>query len=145
MNFPKVDLSKYSKDDLEWMRHAFIHARDVLLRKEQSMICLALETYQLKRTPAEVRKMGEMERYGYRNGRRAVLLCKLVVRDAIGPNLSFSFWYRQNNDNAPSLTVDSLGLTREMYERCLTEKLEAYRDLRVEWVSQILSIINIKL
>ncbi|WNO48696.1 putative head-tail joining [Achromobacter phage nyashin_LB6] len=144
-NYPKINITTTNRDDLEAIQSAFIHAAYALESKSQDYICYALEAYQLRIRSIRVSRMTETEQYMYRWRRRGVVLARMIVRDSLSPRLSFIQWMRQNNTDAPEVTVNSLGMTALTYESKLRAKLEAYRPHRIEWVNQIVSIINLKL
>lgn len=143
--YPKVKITTTNRDDLEAIESAFIHAAWCLESKSQDYICYALEAYQPRIRNVHVKRMTETEQYMYRWRRRGVVLARMIVRDSLSPRLSFIQWMRQNNTGAPDVTVNSLGMTALAYEGALRDKLEVYRPHRIEWVNQILSIINMKL
>lgn len=146
MKFPIAKLDRFSREDLELLSHVIIHAKYELETGEQTYICYALESYQPRSRSQRSTARNPEDRAAYYLRRRAVTLARWIVRDALSPQMSFETWFRRNNpDKCPLIGLSGLGLTKEMYERRLRERLELYRPLRVEWLSQILAIINMKL
>ncbi|AKJ71408.1 hypothetical protein RU58_00019 [Achromobacter phage phiAxp-1] len=143
--YPKVKITTTNRDDLEAIQSAFIHAAYALEKKSHDYICYALEEYQPRIRSVRVARMTGTEQYMYRWRRRGVVLARMIVRDSLSPRLSFIQWMRQNNTGAPDVKVNSLGMTSLAYESALRAKLEVYRPHRIEWVNQIISIINMKL